>query len=35
MLVHSMGDGTNHYRTPIKSAEWECLNIYVYECEND
>lgn len=35
MLARSMGDGTNHYRRPMKSADGEWLNIYACECEND
>lgn len=33
MLAHSMRDGTNHHRRPLKSADWDCLNIHVYGCE--
>lgn len=33
MLAHSMGDGTSHHRRPLKSADWDYLNIHVYECE--
>lgn len=35
MKACSTGDKTNHYRRAIKSADWEGLNIYVHECEND
>ena len=31
MLAHSMGDGTSHHKRLLKSADWDYLNIHVYE----
>lgn len=35
MLACSKGDRTNLYWRAIKSADWECLNIYVHEWDID